>query len=234
VRITKEIAEMFQDKDQPPAPVSPTPVHDAERERLKRKDFIQTFSGRAVRPLDMRPEDVCLEDIAHALSMKCRYTGHTTRFYSVAEHCVRVSRIVPPAFALPGLLHDAGEAYLPDLAAPIKRAFWVNPPGPSKGPDTFAQVEGRVLDAIFAGLGLSALRSVAESEQVKKADLIMLATEAGALMKFSGRPGDPTLEDWGLTEKPHVFGYHDVLGWSPELAEEQFLQRYAELAGGTP
>jgi hypothetical protein len=37
-----------------------------------------------------------------------------------------------------------------------------------------------------------------------------------------------------LTEKPHVFGYHDPLGWSPELAEEQFLQRYAELAGGTP
>jgi hypothetical protein len=56
---------------------------------------------------------------------------------------------------------------------------------------SFADHEGRVLDAIFAGLGLSALRSVAESEQVKKADLIMLATEAGSSDSSQASRGTP-------------------------------------------
>lgn len=212
--------------------MSDTPVHDAERARLQNKKWIQTYTGRRFWPLDPRPEDVCIEDIAHALALKTRYTGHTRIPYSVAEHCVRCSRIVSPAFALPALLHDAAEAYLPDLAAPIKRKFFVDTALMPDGDDvSFVYLESAVLDEIFKGLGLFALRLVAESEQVKKADLIMLATEARELMVFRPPDGDecPTLADWQLTEKPHEFGFHDKLGWGWEMAEREFLKRFKEL-----
>jgi 5'-deoxynucleotidase YfbR-like HD superfamily hydrolase len=84
-------------------------------------NWIQTFTGRQFWPLDPRPEDIELLDIAHALANKCRYTGHTRSFYSVAQHSVLVSEIVPAADAHWGLLHDASEAYLPDVARPVKR-----------------------------------------------------------------------------------------------------------------
>lgn len=82
--------------------------------------WIQTFLGKPFWPLSPRPEDIDIRDIAHALAMTCRFTGHSQKFYSVAEHSVRVSRIVPAQFALHGLLHDASEAYLCDLSRPIK------------------------------------------------------------------------------------------------------------------
>jgi hypothetical protein len=84
-------------------------------------DWIQTYSGRQFWPLDPRVEDVHLEDIAHALSNVCRYTGHVREFYSVAEHSVHVSWSCEPEDALWGLLHDASEAYLADMARPVKQ-----------------------------------------------------------------------------------------------------------------
>lgn len=84
---------------------------------------ITTFSGVTFSPLSPRPEDINIEDIAHALSNLCRFTGHSRFFYSVAEHSVLVSYLTPPALALAGLLHDASEAYLNDIAGPIKHAF---------------------------------------------------------------------------------------------------------------
>lgn len=86
----------------------------------RKGNWMQTFTGRAYWPIDPRPEEVCIEDIAHSLSMLCRYTGHCRRFYSVAEHSVNVSRLVPPECAFPGLMHDATEAYVNDIARPLK------------------------------------------------------------------------------------------------------------------
>lgn len=92
----------------------------------RKGDWIQTYCGNRFWPLDPRPEEVHIMDIAHALSMKCRYNGHAKRFYSVAEHSVLVSQHVPPEHALWGLLHDAEEAYLPDIPRPVKKhlPFW--------------------------------------------------------------------------------------------------------------
>lgn len=94
---------------------------------------IVTSQGKFVNPLDIQPEDIDVRDIARALSHICRYTGHTERFYSVAEHSVYVSRLAEmeaeqvgsdaaKVCAVQGLFHDAGEAYLSDIASPVKNS----------------------------------------------------------------------------------------------------------------
>ncbi len=87
---------------------------------------IRTFTGRLVDPWALLPEDIFIEDIAHSLSQQCRFTGHTRRFYSVAEHCLLVAAILSETnfsrrIILGGLIHDAGEAYFGDMAGPSKR-----------------------------------------------------------------------------------------------------------------
>src|SRR3990172_6601511 len=82
--------------------------------------WMQTFLGGKVYPLDMRPDDLNIIDIAHSLSMQCRFNGHCLRYYSVSEHCCFVSDACSDENKLWGLLHDAAEAYLSDIPRPIK------------------------------------------------------------------------------------------------------------------
>jgi hypothetical protein len=88
-------------------------------------DQITTVSGLHVNPLAPRGGDVVIEDIAHALSMQCRYNGHCLVFYSVAQHSYVVARLMQERggvlWALGGLLHDAPEAYLGDCPRPVKQ-----------------------------------------------------------------------------------------------------------------
>ena len=79
-----------------------------------------TCSGRYISPLFPHDWEPDIDEIAHALSNLCRFTGHTTSFYSVAEHSCRVADLLPEGLKLSGLLHDASEAYLGDLASPLK------------------------------------------------------------------------------------------------------------------
>lgn len=84
---------------------------------------IRTYTGISINVFDPKLEDICIEDIAHALSNQCRFSGHTVRFYSVAEHSVRCAEMIDKKHALTALLHDASEAYLVDLPTPIKRVM---------------------------------------------------------------------------------------------------------------
>lgn len=92
---------------------------------------ILTISGRHIDPFEMEADDIDIHDIAHSLSMQCRYAGHVPSFYSVAEHCVRAVKLYAAdrgrTFVLRGdlgarsiLLHDADEAYIQDLVSPVK------------------------------------------------------------------------------------------------------------------
>jgi len=91
--------------------------------------WIETYTGKKFPLFDFDESDIDIVDIAHALSMQCRYNGHVKRFYSVAEHCILLTEYVLDNFpgnykaALAALLHDAAETYLGDMVGPIKPVF---------------------------------------------------------------------------------------------------------------
>lgn len=170
--------------------------------------WIQTFTGGQCFPLDPKPEQIRIEDIAHALSNMCRFAGHTRRFYSVAEHSVRVARCVPPADALAGLLHDATEAYLVDVPRPIK--------GHLAG---YRAIEARLNAVIMARFGLPAELPAS----VHHADNVVLATEARDLMnRHEGR--------WEALPDPLP---RAIVPWTTRRAEQKFLAAFYRL-GGVP
>lgn len=85
-----------------------------------------TFSGAEFDPYEPTADVIDIRDIAAALSNINRFIGHTEYPYSVAQHSVLVARMVPapvltpPTLTLAALLHDAHEAYLGDMSAPLK------------------------------------------------------------------------------------------------------------------
>ena len=168
-------------------------------------DWIQTFTGRQFWPLDPYWTEVDIIDIAHALSMLCRYGGHSRRFYSVAEHSVLISHRVPKEHALFGLLHDAAEAYVVDVPRPLKHQL----------PD-YIEIENNVHNAIKCAFGLR----FAEPAEVKDADLRICVDEMRVLMvnRHSWRNHD-NLEPLGVP----------ISCWSPTEAERRFLERFTEL-----
>lgn len=174
--------------------------------------WLQTYSGRQFWPLDPRPEDVVIEDVAHALSLQCRYGGHTRKFYSVAEHCWRASQICDGENALWGLLHDASEAYLVDLPRPLKRFSALG--------GEYRQVEARLMDVICERFGLTAV----EPAEVKRADDFLLHWEARDLMA-------PHPEPW-VGEGTMILPRSVIDTLSPCLAEIAFLERFRELYAG--
>lgn len=167
-------------------------------------DWIQTFTGRKFYPVAPRAADVAIEDIAHALSLLCRFNGHCAAFYSVAEHSVRVAAALPRELRLWGLLHDAAEAYLGDVPRPLKRNL-----------TAFTTAEERLLEVIAARYRLAWPMPAA----VALADDRLLATEARDLMA-------PPPEPWGLTAEPLP---DRIAPWGPAEAEARFLEAFAEL-----
>jgi len=170
----------------------------------RRGDWIQTYSGGQFWPLDPRAEEVRLIDIAQALSNKCRYAGHTLRFYSVAEHSVLVSRAVAREHALWALLHDAAEAYLADIPRPVKRFL----PG-------WKEIEAGVMRAVCEHFGLPPN----EPREVKLADTSILRDEMTVLMAPPPEPWGDIGPGTGLV----------VQGLAPEQARAAFLDRFEEL-----
>lgn len=170
--------------------------------------WILTASGKHFDLADPQPDQIDIRDIAQGLSNEARFNGHTHYFYSVAQHSVGVSLIVPPDNALEGLLHDATEAYMKDIPLPLKRML----------PD-YKRIEARVDAVIRDRFGLPAQCSAA----VKRADLVMLATERRDLM-----PADPT--EWDvlrdITPEPGRIKAHAAAD-----AKWSFWMRWKDLTG---
>lgn len=146
-----------------------------------------------------------LDDVAHGLAMTCRFAGQCPRFYSVAEHSVHVSHLVPPALAWDALMHDAAEAFICDMAKPLKELL----------PD-YKVIEKRVEAAIAARFGLA----TAMPPEIKMADVQMLRAEQAQLMRNN--------DDWHWTfdvPEPDV----RIVGLLPDDAKRLFLDRAAAL-----
>lgn len=166
--------------------------------------WIGTFSGIQIAPLDPDPDNVRIEDIAHSLANQCRFTGHTKEFYSIAQHCYLTSRLVPKEYQLQALLHDASEAYLADLARPIKKA-------PGLG-EIYMEVEERLEEAIAKKFNIPH----PWHETVKAADAVMLWTEMRDLASY--QPPD----DVEMLDEP-------IVPWDPATAERYYLKRFFAL-----
>lgn len=165
-------------------------------------DWIQTYTGKAFWPFDARPDEVDIEDIAHSLSLQCRYGGHCKYFYSVAEHSVYVSQLCSPENALWGLLHDATEAYLCDLPRPIK---WHIP--------EYKRIEARLEIVIANALGLS----LPMPDEIKQIDNAILLCERNQLM--SKPPYDWQIE---IVKPVNIM----IECWEPRRAKVRFTERY--------
>jgi hypothetical protein len=152
---------------------------------------------------------VSITTIAYSLSNLCRFTGHTSEFYSVAQHCVVVSRLVPERLALWGLLHDAAEAFVNDLSSPLKRL-------------------AHDYQVIEAGLELAVLERFGvqwtpeDAAIVKHEDVRALSMEKRDLMP-------PDDEYWGELPDPLPYPIHPL---PPVEARTVFLARFSEITLG--
>jgi hypothetical protein len=184
--------------------------HDSEG-RPRKGDWMQTYTGRAFWPLDPRADEVAIEDIAHSLSLQCRFAGHCRFHYSVAQHSVLVARSIrakglAPELVVWGLLHDAAEAYLVDLPRPVK--------GVVQG---YREAEAGVLRAVAEHFGL--VTGLVGLEVVHLADNTALATEKRDVMDKPRREWAPLPDPWP----------ERIERWQPRVAELEFLQMAVKL-----
>lgn len=178
--------------------------------------WIQTFSGKKMYLLEPTADMICIEDIAHALSMICRFGGHTKKFYSVAEHSWWMSTFIfqgePATLRLYALLHDAAEAYVGDMVRPLKH---------TDDFEHFRYTEDVIENVIYNKFGLTWPAPTV----IKQADRKMLEHEI-ADKNVAG----PALF---LTEREHQPS-HPIIptgawNWTPAKAEEMFLYQFREL-----
>lgn len=170
--------------------------------------WLQTHAGKTFFFGDIQPEDICIEDIAHALSNYCRFAGHCDEFYSVAQHCCFVADLLRDCgreCQLAGLLHDSTEAYLGDVTRPLKRML-----------PEYQAIELKLEEILQLKFGVNWLND----PRVKIADNIALMTEARDL----------------LGEKPQSWGYAGVepspiriTAWAPRVAKQRFTEYYNRL-----
>lgn len=178
-----------------------------------RTDWMETFTGRRFYPLEPNPDDICIEDIAHVLSMICRFGGHCKRFYSVAQHSCLVADLVlgyhsrhaePPSLVLDALMHDSAEAYVGDVIRPIKR-----------GNPLYGSAETAVAKCIERVFMVRLVHPM--PEVVKWADNVMLKNEHAQLMH--GRNEWPSCDQ---AEGPEVL----IDCWGQDRAEFEFMTMF--------
>lgn len=161
---------------------------------------VQVRSGLYLDLENPDPQTILVADIAHALSNLCRYTGHTKHFYSVAQHCCLCADNAAPGEAWAALMHDAAEAYIGDVARPLKGLL-----------PEYRVIESRLEAVIFSKF------EVLETPATKRTDREALTTERRDLM-----PNTP--ESWAPCEGVSPW-LAKIVGWPPERSRDEFMVR---------
>jgi len=174
--------------------------------------FLETRTGRTI-TLPNFEGVFDIMDISWALSMQCRFNGHCSEFYSVAEHSFLVSHMVPKEHALCGLLHDATEAYMGDMISPLKDVF-----------PEFRILEQKLWVKLANHFGLPEKMPAA----VHQSDIELLYNEARILMVSKG----DNWKEWLKGVDPDNVPMISLPLWSPQEARDAFLGRYYELVNG--
>jgi len=172
---------------------------------------ISTSSGRFFDLLKPEEYEYDIEEIATALSNICRYTGHVNRFYSVAEHSVLVSRLVPERLALCGLLHDASEAFVGDVSSPLKKLL-----------PEYKKIEENIQKAIADYFNLE----YPFPKEIHEADKRMYWQERQDVAD-NGVKDELWYQDLRAARKV------EAKGMAPHMARRMFLARYRELSKKT-
>jgi hypothetical protein len=175
--------------------------------------WISLLSGGQFNYNNPEESNVDLDDLAGALSNICRFSGHLPTFYSVAQHLVNTSRIVPVEHAFDALMHDTAEAFTNDLPTPLK---WALP--------VFKELEVKIEAAMADKFGFS----FPYPDCIKSADTVML------LLEKTYVKGDTSVwPNYEGIEFEHFKDKVDLKGWTPKRAKREFLERYHELAADT-
>jgi len=197
-------------------------MNEEQQARPRVGDWLCTVSGVEFYPLDPRPEEILIQDIAHALSHMCRFAGHVRAFYSVGDHSVLVARRVMEHWGnrpgrehagLAGLLHDGSEAYMVDVPRPIKRLAFM---GQYRTHETVLQHHINKKFGVEMSPELEELVHLADNE--------VLATEKRDLMPHTSWEGK-RLRPWAL---PPALDY-TIVPLSPLEGRERFFALFNEL-----
>lgn len=165
---------------------------------------IITYTGKTLSLDNLTTESIDLIDIAKGLSNECRFGGQCEEFYSVAQHSILVSLLVPLPYALEGLLHDAAEAFIGDMPSPFKKNL-----------SDYVEMEKKIENTIKEKFSINPTKS----PDVKMADLIALATECRDLNVLQVLSYPPLKGI--LPSKKFV-----ITPWPPKRAFEEFIARY--------
>lgn len=173
--------------------------------------YIRTYTGKRFFPLDPRPEMFDIIDVAHALSVAPRWTGHTLYHYSVALHSLHVVSMVTAKHELAALLHDLSEAYLCDIAKPIKPMI-----------QGYQEIEARLMSAAAQAFGFE----WPLSREVKHADAAALWLEA---QHFFPATAEEDVEK--VLPVIQTDGWNYFRNLHPFDAREKFLEQYTIIKG---
>lgn len=174
--------------------------------------YMQTFSGIRFYPDKIEKSDILLDDIIHALSNTCRYSGHSKEFYSVAEHCIVMSELFPEHSKI-ALFHDAAEAYMGDLPRPIKILI--------------PEYKKRELHLLSVILGMIDIRLTQSNvDIIEKMDTYMLSLERRSPKIMQNRE-----LPWGNSIDVIEFPLYDFACYSPKVVENIFRDKiYSSIA----
>jgi len=196
-----------------------TLLYSEKEDEMEPETWIETITGKRIDPIHIQAEDICIEDIAKPLSQLCRFTGQCSRFYSVGQHSVHVADMVEGDMSreitdierinhtcLAALLHDAAEAYTNDIVRPIKYSL--------RG---LKEIDDYITGRIMLKFGCIGV----EWDLIKKADNVMMATEAYSLMPSKGK-------GWYL---PNDRVHYDLPELSFREVEDLFMSRFLKFGG---